>query len=161
MLLRPCEFGQDSIATDSAPGWLGNKVHLWALFLGVEWGKVCRRQNMDTRCLEVCGSEKDLFSIYSRSTHSWLLLLLPGCQRSQNQQASRKKREYPCISSISLSKQNNQKQLYPISSLCSAGTLEDSRVPSLPPRYHIVGNHANRALSHHPFSKSCILNARS
>lgn len=44
-------FGQDSTAQDSAPGLLGNKVLLWALSLGVELGRVCRRQNKDTRCL--------------------------------------------------------------------------------------------------------------
>lgn len=34
-------------------------------------------------------------STYSHSVRSWPLLLLPDCQRSQSQQASRKKREDP------------------------------------------------------------------
>lgn len=132
------------------------KVDLWALSLGMEWGTVCRRRNRDTHGQEVCGSEKDLFPSYSRSMHSWPLLLLPGCQRSQNQQASRKEREHPCISPNIPSpppKQTN-KTSCPSSSLCSAGTVE-VLIYQMSPH---VRNDANRTLSHcnkyHPFSKS-------
>lgn len=68
---------------------------------------------------EVCGSEKGMFSVYSHSTHFWLLLLLPGCQRSQNQQASRKKQRtslhasWPYVSAHPLSSHQYHKHENP------------------------------------------------
>lgn len=121
------------------------------------WSRERLAKDKTVTTLEVCGPEKDMSSIYSRSKHSWRLLLLPGCQRSQNQQASREKREHPCISTKILSPhQKKKKSNSCFSFLCSAGT-EDSCTPkvSYPGTTLIAGNDANRALSycnkHHPF----------
>ena len=134
---------------------------------GVEEG--LRKTQQKPHCLEVCGLEKGLFSIYLHSMHSWLLLLLPGCQRSQNQQASRKKKEHPCISPNTPSPPQAYKTNIYIYIIFVRSFLMFNRKNSerflgtktLPPRYHFLGNDANRALSHcmkhHPLFCCCCL----
>lgn len=80
----------NQVAKDSALRWVGNKTHV---FTGCAVGQDLQQteQGQPPR------QRKGTSSLYSRSIHSSLLPLLPGCQRSQTQQAGRK-REQPCIS---------------------------------------------------------------